>query len=38
MIITELKVINLFLELDDFVIAFDKKIAEHLLENRSGTR
>lgn len=35
MIINELKVINLFCELDDFVIAFDKKIAERMLENTS---
>lgn len=35
MIINELKVINLFLELDDFVIAFDKKFSERLVETRS---
>ena len=37
MIINELKIINLFCELDDFVIAFDKKMQDHLIEtNRSG--
>jgi len=35
MIINELKIINHFLELDDFVIAFDKKMSGHLLEKQS---
>lgn len=35
MIINELKVINLFFELDDFVIAFDKKVAERMLGDQS---
>lgn len=33
MIINELKVINLFCELDDFVTAFDKKMAAHLIQS-----
>jgi len=35
MIINELKVINLFCELDDFVTALDKKFSERLLETPS---
>ncbi|HWV73226.1 MAG TPA: hypothetical protein VN040_16000 [Pseudosphingobacterium sp.] len=35
MIINELKVIDLFCELDDFVAVFDKKLSEHILETPS---
>ncbi len=39
MILNELKVIELFCELDDFVQAFDKKLAEHLIEsNHRGSK
>jgi hypothetical protein len=33
MIINELKVINLFCELDDFVTAFDKMMADHSIQS-----